>query len=503
MQNNEIMDRYNALFPVDMSMQDISKKLDEMNNDKDIDKLRQIFCNGLVYFITSGYIEYPKKREFLKDTCVQVLLKNIEKLPKEYIFYWMMHGLYSENEKEFLEYFNKDIEYIKENAVEPLSEGDLLDMYIEPLKEAFPGLWMYAQNKLEAFCKKDGTHELCMLMATIYERETDDEAEDALTQFIQKYPNITIAKEYLALIYMNLKRWNNAIAYFESVETPMLFINSMDRYYFLLAISYGNIKNYTEEEKAYRECMEINPDYQYVKNNLGYCLYKQKRYIEAKMLFEECLEQEIDLPYSANNLVRVLIALGRNSDAKKIVNEKKYRINKSLKDKVKKLSNTNKRLQKATLNTSIVDEIAEESIANKKSVLAVRGSQFSTEKILEDELTARIESGVDVFGKKLKIYKRKGQYGRQFIIPVGRLDLLCEDERGNLYVIELKKDSGYDDVYKQISDYLDWFEKDKISEGKNVYGIICLNNPTKELLDRVHADNRVHIFEYQISYTER
>jgi len=45
------------------------------------------------------------------------------------------------------------------------------------------------------------------------------------------------------------------------------------------------------------------------------------------------------------------------------------------------------------------------------------------------------------------MYRREGKYGRQFIIPIGRLDLLCEDEEGNLYIIELKKDSGYDDAF--------------------------------------------------------
>ena len=121
---------------------------------------------------------------------------------------------------------------------------------------------------------------------------------------------------------------------------------------------------------------------------------------------------------------------------------------------------------------------------------------------MEDELTARIESGVEVFGFKLKMYKRKGVYGRQFIIPIGRLDLLCEDEDGNLYIIELKKDSGYDDAYKQIADYLEWFEKNAISKGKRVYGIICLNSPTKELVENVHKDKRMKLFEYQISYRE-
>lgn len=101
------------------------------------------------------------------------------------------------------------------------------------------------------------------------------------------------------------------------------------------------------------------------------------------------------------------------------------------------------------------------------------------------------------------MYKKKGVYGRQFIIPIGRLDLLCEDDKGDLYIIELKKDSGYDDAYKQTAAYLDWFEQNDISKGKKVYGIICLNSPTKELIEKVHADKRMKLFEYQISYTER
>lgn len=66
--------------------------------------------------------------------------------------------------------------------------------------------------------------------------------------------------------------------------------------------------------------------------------------------------------------------------------------------------------------------------------------QFSSEKLLEDELTARLEKGDEVFGMPLHIYKQKGEYGRQYIMNgVGRLDLLAEDNEGNLYVIELKK----------------------------------------------------------------
>lgn len=72
-------------------------------------------------------------------------------------------------------------------------------------------------------------------------------------------------------------------------------------------------------------------------------------------------------------------------------------------------------------------------------------TQFSSERLLEEELESKINAGIPVFGKSLKMYSDKMKYGRQYVIEgVGRVDLLTKDELGNLYVIELKKDSGYE-----------------------------------------------------------
>ena len=53
----------------------------------------------------------------------------------------------------------------------------------------------------------------------------------------------------------------------------------------------------------------------------------------------------------------------------------------------------------------------------------------------------------------------------------GTKECVCEDDNGDLYIIELKKDSGYDDAYKQTAEYLDWFEKNEISKGKKSMGL--------------------------------
>ena len=132
----------------------------------------------------------------------------------------------------------------------------------------------------------------------------------------------------------------------------------------------------------------------------------------------------------------------------------------------------------------------------------LKDGQFSSEKLLEDELTRRLETGTRTFGKNLKIYRRHGEHGRQYIIPIGRLDLLAEDDNGNLFVIELKKDGGYDDAYAQIVNYIEWFEKHKQRKDISVRGILCVNNPPKRLVEAVRKDDRIQLFHYQISYEE-
>ena len=121
---------------------------------------------------------------------------------------------------------------------------------------------------------------MCQLMANIYERSSDDEAIDHITSFIQKYPDIVTAREYLGLMYTNAKMWNNAIAAIESVSAPVVFATNMAEYYFTLAWCYGKIKDYKNEEANYRKTLQEKPEYPFTLNNLGYCLYKQKKYLE-------------------------------------------------------------------------------------------------------------------------------------------------------------------------------------------------------------------------------
>lgn len=55
---------------------------------------------------------------------------------------------------------------------------------------------------------------------------------------------------------------------------------------------------------------------------------------------------------------------------------------------------------------------------------------------------------------------------------------------------------------ENVLQYIDWIEEDVAVKGQRVFGIICLNDPTKDLIEKVKADDQMRLFEYSISYSE-
>lgn len=502
----QLNDLYRKEFHSDMTFNEVESKL-ETYSHKQINELRSIFCDDLLSGVSEGILEYPKNFKYPEDSLFAMLVRQMKKLSNEFVYAKALYEFFMGNHAKCLSLIKKDLKLAYENAKKNnqlsefyYNESALVQNYIVPYKQAFDGFWNELANIIKQYPSDKNIDKLCILMGDFYSCENAEQKIDLLQTFILNYPEFSTPKELLGVTYQELKMWRNAIACFEGVEDNSVYFFKEDILW-LVAWAYGKCRDYKNEELYYRKIVELNVDMPFLYNNLGYCLMRQKRYIEAKEILEHCILSKKDMPFSANNYLSLLISLGRNKDAKAFVKNSEFNLNKKLVEKVKHLKPTNARLKKP-IEVTFDSEKEEEVVGFSKNIWDEKEGQFSNEKLLEDELTARIESGRPVFGKQLKVYKRKGVYGRQYIIPIGRLDLLCEDNEGNLYVIELKKDSGYDDVYEQITSYLKWFEENMISSNQKVYGIICLNQPTKELVDKVRLDGRIQIFEYQISYRE-
>jgi len=83
--------------------------------------------------------------------------------------------------------------------------------------------------------------------------------------------------------------------------------------------------------------------------------------------------------------------------------------------------------------------------------------------ILERDIEGLLVKNLGLIGKSLQLKKR------QFDTPVGRIDLLCEDRKDGLVVVELKLGRIGNDAVTQLRKYMGWLKKDA---KKKVTGII-------------------------------
>lgn len=500
-----IQEKYDTLFDKDMTYVEIIKKLVDMKDNDNYEYYVCILCDEILLHYVLDYIYYPKKLQKYDVECRELYLKAVKLFFQEEYFYVAIKNFFLGEKANVEKYLKLWIEEYKKDGY-VLNEIDFTRNVMVNFKNAYKGFYdslaqIYRDNNVDS-----DIIALCEIIEKYYQCKSIEGRLEVMLTFSSEHQKLVLPKELIAYCYCDLKMWNNALAYLEQIEEKFI-LTIPSGYYFMMGYCYGKVNAYSDEEKCYKKSIEINPNVAYSRNNMGYSFYKQKRYEEALKLFEECFELnlELDIKYAANNYVRTLLAMGRNKEARDFIDSGKYKVSKAIKDRAKKSDGINYKTDNrynAPLEDN--DEQGEANEISTQKDFISKSEQFSSEKILEDELTARIESGQAVFGLDLKVWRRKGEYGRQYILPTGkRLDLLCEDNEGNIYIIELKKDSGYDDPYNQIVEYVDWFSNNKRFKGKNIYGIICLNAPTDKLLNKVHKDKRIRLFEYQISYTER
>lgn len=484
---------FKKTFPSNMTLIEIGAKLCSMSDHTRIDDLRYYYC-ALCLNDLKNYFEYSPGQVLRKDEIINCFCIIAAKLPPEYDAY-----------KSYLAFFNGDLRSAQKlllgsidsqppSETDPVLEDELADYYTV-FKNRFPAIWPALHGKYEEYGVSSDILDLCSMIPQCCSG-SDEAAVDALTDHLSRHPDSLFAKELLGHKYFRLKMWKNAIAYFSAIESPMLFFPN-DIYY-LLAFSYEKLRDFASAAEVYRKWLEVSPDGPVILNSLGCALFRQKKYPEALDVFKRCLSENRDLPYSADNYVDTLVCLGRSKEALDLINSGKYSISGKIREKA-----VNAYKNKGAKPPSpSEDEPLRAAPAMKKEVLAEMSGRFLKEKLLEDELEAKLAAGVPVFGKKLKIYERPGKYGRQFIIPGSRIDLLCEDDNGDIYIVELKRDHGYDDVYSQTVRYIEWFEKNGAFKNKKIYGIICMNDPSAELINKVKRDGRIRLFEYSIRYSE-
>ena len=497
-QKSEIIKNYYEKLPKDISFEESAKRIFSIPDTIERSIIAESVCNGVIDDISIFWYgwKYPDGILLSEDYIIKNLfMPLLPYLPDDNKVYYNAVAAFFEGK------IDKAFELLKKGIEEYISTGGLLDEYwfaysYTIFKGSIPKLYDYILKRISKEKYEKGLPELIRATKIYYCSSNIPQLEKAASEALLILPDSILAKELMADVWYSKKCWENVIAILEDVENG--YILAEHERLFMLAWAKSKTKDRNGAIEYYKKCLEIAPQKSWARNNLAYEYYVTKQYKKAEEEYHRCVEEKLDLKLACTGYVRTLVALGKYEKAEEFIKESQEKIYKHALDELKNAKSGKKKQPKESSEDNTGEELLEVRSIEHKPIF-----QFSKESILEDELTERLSSGSIIFGVPLKIYKRKGIYGRQWTFSgLGRIDLLAEDNDGNIYVIELKKDSGYDDAYAQTIKYVEWFEKSKYAEGKKVYGIICVNDPPKKLIKSIQNDDRIRLFEYKVSYTE-
>ena len=458
---DELYEQFNTKFPQSMTFGDIASEIGRMSRT-DAERYAAVACNELFLGFCVNYHEYNAPTiEAISGSEEYRIFKQMLTYLEQHCFYdaWcaFLEGRRQAVRKHIHEYLQT---FISEEP--PYGETDVALGVLLAFKNAFEGFWPYVKKEIEAIPHDEIAAQLCDVIEAFYNAPTNEDALEVLISAYQRFPDSPTINEMLGVVYYDEKQYGSAAAAFERLYdeesgTYNSNLYTQDQIFFFLGYANDKLKDRKAAISYYEKAVELYPTCPYAANNLGYDYYLDKQYDKSYEILKRCLDEELEqeIVYPVTNFARLLYAMGRYKEAKEFIKTAPARVPKSIREKIEKAPDKNLHVKQPLSAVPADDEDGAEPAA--KVSIERKGSQFQSEKLLEDELTMRMEAGLNVFGLPLKIYRRRGEYGRQYIFPEGRLDILAEDSDENLYIIELKKDSGYDDAYRQLVQYIDWF----------------------------------------------
>lgn len=421
---------------------------------------------------------------------------------------------------------------------EPMMSDELYSDWVFPFRTTAPeGLW---ERLTEAFSHTWPDSAVVYTLRGMAE-DNSATAVDYFVQALEKVESFWLAAYQCALAYTEQKNWRAARGYYSRALKSEIAALLPDLH-FDLACCYGKIKQYEDELQAYKACLELDPDYPYARNNLGWSLMKARKYEEAVVVFREAIQRGNDGKYPLRNLARALRRLGRFSEAIEVLRQDVHRgaVTGTAQKQIGELEAllqmqaageqlpvdaTSDEMEDddepvAAATTGEEGGASTEAEENKSDTVRTEpesGSQpiiskrqsvrtthpVQTEETLEALLEEMILREGGAFGRSLRMFESlDGLYGRQLAIPgIGRIDLLLEDlDTQELIVIELKRDRSTDEVVGQLCRYLGWVRQNLAKGNQKVSGIICVHRSSEKLRLAVSAVSGIEIFEYTLSF---
>lgn len=327
---------------LDESLAEIEKELMLMSESND--SLNSV-GNKLINFLKDMERNGDRNKETEYLVAISILEKLIDKVPKECDYYQYLlafrdcldgdYNGYLEHIELYLEKRPKNLDIEFEEAL-----YDFLEII-----ELFPSGNPFVDNRKEmskfrAIIKRlfpDSAFER-YLKYWLSETDNYEIQKKHLLEVIEKDSKWLFAYLLLGNIFYNQNNWQESKNYYEkAIESSDIYKNA--DLYFYLAYACGKLKFKEKEQLYYRKCLEIDPNFEFANNNLGYCLSQQKLYVEAIDYFDKSIALKTDGHYPFRNKFDALKKLGQCEAALQLIQDNTMHFNtKHFKAEVDKMS---------------------------------------------------------------------------------------------------------------------------------------------------------------------
>lgn len=131
------------------------------------------------------------------------------------------------------------------------------------------------------------------------------------------------------------------------------------------------------------------------------------------------------------------------------------------------------------------------SVAQSKGVGPIHAKMY------EENLESLIAERVEVIEAGLTLVQR------QYVTPIGRIDLLCRDRRGNFVVVELKQfRASTESVIDQVTRYMGWVQEHLAKRPGTVRACIVVGKVDRNLKYSVRAIPNLWVKCFRVSLSD-
>ncbi|MGB0880957.1 MAG: endonuclease NucS domain-containing protein [Polaribacter sp.] len=348
-----------------------------------------------------------------------------------------------------------------------------------------------------------------------------DANEDA-TSYINGFIQLNNGNFELALLYFNqidiyivtyFIAWCYLLTenYENSIKQNIFFLTEYEKH--INKLPESDIKTSLKNEKGEFAVIKWN-----IYNDLGYCYNRVYEYANATIYYEKSLfifnlEDNFALNYKEKIdgyadeftifINNYLLSLEKTQNYSKCIEVLNFVIEKIPSEEYFIMQRT--KFNEKINNNLSSDEIIKQLFKQKKAFDIDNFEQtklISKEKNLEDMIMEQIKYGFKVFNKDLEVYQDEIIFGRQYYIQSvnGFLDLLLIDKKTDIvYVVELKRDKAGTEVVEQTEKYINGLKSEITNE---IRGIICLHQPTNDLIELVKQKENIELYTYNFEFKQ-